>query len=349
MMTAASSTGSSDTIRVHFLSSGSKGNCTLIQEGNAAYLIDFGLPKKTFLSLLQEAGLALSHGATALNSRKCVAASHVAVAPSKLALRAALLTHTHNDHYFNSTASLLHTCGVTLFLHEEHKRALCGQSKAFEKFQTAGRLKSYRADSVFRLSPFCSVRPVVLPHDSCPTFGFIFEWANHPNLHRPVKMTYLADLGYFDDGLAEIAADSDVLALEFNHDVAMQWRSGRAPSLIQRVLSDEGHLSNEQAAEALNKILRRSTRPPAYVVLLHLSEDCNSESLAHSAAMEVLAKRKVQARVLVTRPKEYCGCVDLCEVSQACALRASKERTGRFSKSTSNAARDLFDFLVNED
>ncbi|GIX45516.1 MAG: hypothetical protein KatS3mg130_1924 [Candidatus Sumerlaea sp.] len=234
MMTAASSTDCRATIRVHFLSSGSKGNCTLIQEGNAAYLIDFGVPKKTFLSLLHEAGLALSHGAATLNSRKCVAAPHAAPSPSKLALRAALLTHTHNDHYYDSTASLLHTCGVTLFLHEEHETDLRRQSKAFAKLRAAGNLKYYQADSAFRLSSFCSVRPVRVSHDSSPTFGFIFEWDKQPSLPRPVKMTYLADLGCFDDQLAELAADSDVLALEFNHDVAMQWRSGRAPSLIQR-------------------------------------------------------------------------------------------------------------------
>ena len=50
----------------------------------------------------------------------------------------------------------------------------------------------------------------------------------------------------------------DALALEFNHDVALQYASGRSPRLIQRVLGDRGHLSNEQAAALLGEVLRRS-------------------------------------------------------------------------------------------
>jgi hypothetical protein len=82
-----------------------------------------------------------------------------------------------------------------------------------------------------------------------------------------------------------------VLALEFNHDVAMQYASGRSPRLIARVLGDRGHLSNAQAAELLREVLRRSaTGRLQHVVQLHLSRDCNRPRLAVAAAGAILTE-----------------------------------------------------------
>ena len=57
------------------------------------------------------------------------------------------------------------------------------------------------------------------------------------------------DLGCGSSELIESFAGVDVLALEFNHDVRMERRSRRPKFLIDRVLSDWGHLSNEQAGD----------------------------------------------------------------------------------------------------
>jgi phosphoribosyl 1,2-cyclic phosphodiesterase len=81
----------------------------------------------------------------------------------------------------------------------------------------------------------------------------------------------------------------DLLALEFNHDVEMQRSSGRHPMLIARCLGDEGHLSNEQAAELLSETIRRSTaRRLRQLIQLHLSRQCNRPSLAQAAAQSVI-------------------------------------------------------------
>jgi hypothetical protein len=83
--------------------------------------------------------------------------------------------------------------------------------------------------------------------------------------------------------------DVDLLALEFNHDVELEYRSGRHPRLISRVLGDDGHLSNEQAAQLLREILRRSTLGRLrHLVQLHLSRECNRPALALKAARDVL-------------------------------------------------------------
>ena len=59
--------------------------------------------------------------------------------------------------------------------------------------------------------------------------------------------------------------------------------------LIERNLSDDGHLSNTQGAELVAAVLLRSRRQsPRHVVLLHLSEQCNQPDLAVRAAEDAL-------------------------------------------------------------
>jgi hypothetical protein len=104
-------------------------------------------------------------------------------------------------------------------------------------------------------------------------------------------MAYLADLGCWNEGLVDVLSNVELLALEFNHDVDMQYASGRQPRLIARVLGDDGHLSNAQAAELLRAVLSRSEPGRLrHVVQLHLSRDCNRPILARTAAQAVLSE-----------------------------------------------------------
>jgi hypothetical protein len=106
---------------------------------------------------------------------------------------------------------------------------------------------------------------------------------------EPAELAYAADLGCWHPELARTLGGSDVLALEFNHDVQMEKNSGRSPHLIARVLGDDGHLSNEQAADLLRESLRHSPDGRLqHVVLLHLSRHCNRPTLAQEAARRAL-------------------------------------------------------------
>jgi hypothetical protein len=84
----------------------------------------------------------------------------------------------------------------------------------------------------------------------------------------------------------------DLLAVEFNHDEEMERSSGRSPHLIARVLGDEGHLSNHQAAGLLRAVLARTPNGRLrHVVQLHLSRECNRPALARAAAQAILVER----------------------------------------------------------
>jgi hypothetical protein len=68
--------------------------------------------------------------------------------------------------------------------------------------------------------------------------------------------------------------------------------------VITRVLGDEGHLSNVQAADLLREVLRRSVPGRLrHVVQLHLSRECNRPGLAAAVAHDVRDEQELPFEV----------------------------------------------------
>jgi phosphoribosyl 1,2-cyclic phosphodiesterase len=250
-------------VRFTVLASGSKGNASLIEAGPFGLLLDAGL------------------GPRQLGARLA------AVGASWQAVKAVLLTHTHSDHWNDRTFRELARRGVPVYCHGEHAQYLLASSPSFHGLHSARLVRTYDGGPELHLPGGLRCRPLALRHDGGATFGFRFERADDP----ACALGYVADLGCWDRRLAEALADVDVLALEFNHDVALEYASGRQPRLIARVLGDEGHLSNAQATGLLREVLRLSTPGRVrHVIQLHLSQQCNHPKLAAAAAWEVLAE-----------------------------------------------------------
>ena len=93
------------------------------------------------------------------------------------------------------------------------------------------------------------------------------------------RFGYAMDLGHVPNDLFEHFCDLDLLAIESNYDRQMQLDSPRPWFLKQRIMGGSGHLSNEQAFDAIRRILdrceRHSRRLPQHIVLLHRSRECN--------------------------------------------------------------------------
>jgi hypothetical protein len=254
-------------LRFTVLASGSSGNATFVDAGGFGVLIDIGL------------------GPRQLGSRlACAALSWTDV-------HAVLLTHTHSDHWKDRTFAQLQRRGVPLFCHPQHHVDLGELSPAFARLHSAGLVRPFVAGLPFDLSPGLRCRAFPLRHDGGATFGFRLEGGSDL-FGRSSSLAYAADLGCWDDGLVGALADVDLLAIEFNHDVELEYASGRMPRLIARVLGDDGHLSNAQAADLVRSVLARSTEGrPRHLVQLHLSRDCNRPALARSACIAALADR----------------------------------------------------------
>jgi phosphoribosyl 1,2-cyclic phosphodiesterase len=254
------------TILFHLLSSGSAGNAAVLDVGTFSALIDFGLPPRVLAQRMRRCRVSWDQ------------------------IGAAILTHTHSDHWQGATLTQLAKRGVPVYCHAAHVEHLAQARRAFKSLSSAGLIRHYEPSERLILHPDCQCVPIAVQHDAAMTCGFRFE--GHRSIFGcPWAVAYAADLGCWTPELAQHFADVELLAIEFNHDVALQLGSGRHPHLIRRILGDAGHLSNEQGAALLAEVLRISEPGRLrHLVQLHLSQDCNRPELARVAAEKVVQR-----------------------------------------------------------
>jgi phosphoribosyl 1,2-cyclic phosphodiesterase len=131
------------------------------------------------------------------------------------------------------------------------------------------------------------ITPVKISHDAVNPVAFVVSYGRY-------KISIVSDLGVVSQELISETKGSKIISFESNHDVEML-RSGRYPDqLKRRILSDHGHLSNEQAAEALSKIVDADTE----IVLAHLSQENNTPDIALECTRSYLKNRNVGYRSL---------------------------------------------------
>ena len=254
--------------RITVLGSGSSGNATLLQAEGRGLLIDFGFAPRDLGLRLQAAGLSWSN------------------------VNAALLTHTHGDHWNRYTLEEFRRLKIPLIAHALHHDALTACDE-YGPLKKAGLVHGYTA-TPFTLGGFLCVQPVEVPHDSEPTFAFRIGQA----LPDGTSWSYghASDLGCVPESLLNLFCGVDALALEFNHDVQLERASPRPRHLVHRVLSDRGHLSNKQAADVLKVWVDAGDAGAIQaVVALHLSRDCNRPELALSAATAAAPQSQIYA------------------------------------------------------
>jgi phosphoribosyl 1,2-cyclic phosphodiesterase len=253
------------------LASGSRGNSTLVRDRVAGLLIDVGIGAKELGQRLESVGASWSE------------------------IAAVALTHTHSDHVDSSSFAELARRGIVVYCHEGHRQELIDNA-GFQKLEAAALVRQYD-DMPFMTTTGMRLEPIRLRHDDRPTFGFRVE-ASAARRRPPVKIGYLADAGTWSDLIADSLIDVEVLAVEFNHDVALERSSGRPAFLVRRNLGDDGHLSNSQGAGLVSAVLERSRRKAMrHLVLLHLSEQCNRPELALSAARDAVRPHRHNVQI----------------------------------------------------
>ncbi len=269
------------------LASGSSGNASLLQVDGFGLLIDAGLGPRRMASRLA-----------------CVGASWRDV-------HAVLLTHTHSDHWKDTTLEHLRRAKIPFYCHPQHQEMLQRYGVGFRFLQLTGLVRWYEAMVPLHLSPTLTCWPIEVAHDAEPTFAFRFEGSPHL-FGAGWAMGFASDLGSWTSDFADLMANVNLLAVEFNHDESMERASSRPIELIERVLGDRGHLSNEQAADLVRAVLQRS-RPNLlrHLVLLHLSRECNTPQLAFQAAQRALAATPSPTRIHVAEQETVLPTIDL--------------------------------------
>jgi phosphoribosyl 1,2-cyclic phosphodiesterase len=251
-------------INVCVLGSGSKGNCTAVWTANTVIVIDAGrLAMRYIRASLEHAGLSFDR------------------------INGVLITHSHTDHFSDTTYRLCHPNGIPVYCSSPTwKSALRRKSnRRLEELEKRG-LRRPLPDDLFRIGDFV-VEPFPISHSHRSSAGAPVGYTLHAKGH---KVAYATDLGCVIPAIEEKLTGADILVIESNHDVEMERRSGRPSDTIDWVLGDTGHLSNKQCASALGNVVARAGRRPRHIVLAHISEECNQPKLALSTAAHALSE-----------------------------------------------------------
>lgn len=232
------------------LSSGSKGNATLIEAGDIRLLIDVGISCRTLESLLK------GHD----------------VAPESI--HAALITHEHTDH----TKGLSRFAGkyaIEVYANEGTATVIERQCQKEECKIPIFTL--FESNIPFALGGL-TITPVRISHDTAEPVGYLID-------DGETTLGYFTDLGVATPSVTTAMKCCQALILESNHDPQMLQHSSYPYPLIMRISGSSGHLSNLQACEAII-----TAQPPQlkHLVLAHLSEECNSPDVAHTMMSRTL-------------------------------------------------------------
>jgi phosphoribosyl 1,2-cyclic phosphodiesterase len=269
-------------VKVTVLGSGSTGNAVLICTEKTKVLVDAGLSAKQILERL------------------------AAVGEDCARLDAVLITHEHSDHA-GGLRVLLKSVKCPVFISEATEDSYYGTRKGVQNGDSEAikrrdalksRTQKIESDKEFRIGDI-DFEPFSVPHDAADNFGFVAK-------NRGYRIATLMDFGCMTTLIKDKLRNCNAIVIESNHSRDMlracpvySW------DLKQRILSRNGHLSNEDLSEWLTHEFDGAARD---IVLAHLSQRANEPHLARLMAETALQMRpelfKCDTRVTISYHKE---------------------------------------------
>ncbi|MDO4799777.1 MAG: MBL fold metallo-hydrolase [Bacillota bacterium] len=227
------------------LASGSSGNCQYVASPSTRVLIDAGMSGKYVCSALESIGESIR------------------------AIDAVLLTHEHSDHT-TGLRVLLRRYGIPLYITESTYRSLAPKLADVPE----ERIRIFDKSQDFRVGDL-TVRGFSVSHDAADPLCYRIT---HETTDGATSVGVVTDLGWVDPDVIEAFGGCDLLMIESNHDVELLKIGAYPMYLKRRILSEHGHLSNEDAGYIAREILRRGVLK--HILLAHLSKENNFPDLA---------------------------------------------------------------------
>ncbi|MBD1379833.1 MBL fold metallo-hydrolase [Metabacillus arenae] len=238
---------------LHFsvLASGSTGNAFFVETEDHSFLVDAGLSGKQLELLIGQINRSMDK------------------------LSGILVTHEHSDH-IKGLGIIARKYNLPIYANEKTWMAMegsLGKIATDQKFH-------FETETVKSFGSL-EVESFGVSHDAAEPMFYVFH-------HEGKKLALITDTGYVSDRMKGIIRNADAFVFESNHDVEML-RMGRYPwSVKRRILSDVGHVSNEDAAIAMTEVIGDQTKR---IYLAHLSKDNNMKDLARLSVNQTLASK----------------------------------------------------------
>ncbi len=220
------------------LISGSSGNAAFLSDGKTHILIDCGMSGKQLADALGKIGVSCD------------------------SLDALLITHEHSDHT-KGAGVIARRYSLPVYATEGTHSAMEIGNIADEQIKIIDSAHDFEIGTI-------GVKPFDIPHDAAEPVGYSFYIDGE-------KISLATDIGHMHKALIEQIMKSKMVLLESNHDVDMLQFGPYPFPLKQRILSDSGHLSNENAAKTALQLVNSGTE---HIMLGHLSETNNHPEIA---------------------------------------------------------------------
>jgi phosphoribosyl 1,2-cyclic phosphodiesterase len=223
-------------------------------------------------------------------------------------LTAAVITHAHIDHISPSGLNFLLENNIPIRLHADTLEDI------FQKYgNKVDDCHTVSFNDSFKIKDII-VEPFNVYHKDSKisrTLGFSFSSLVQG---RKYKIGYMTDTGKVCKNIIKSLGNSNILIIESNYDTEMLDSSFRPYENKRWILSDWGHLANEDAAWAIVEIKMASTAADSlkYVFLAHLSYHHNDPNLALQVSKEILYSQNINnINLFAAKRKERCSAIKI--------------------------------------
>lgn len=236
------------------LASGSSGNCQFVESDTTRLLVDAGMSGKYIKISLETIGVKIE------------------------SINGILVTHEHADH--------ISGLGVLM---RKYKIPLYVTVKTWEAVKLKigdvdhNLLHLYEAIDDIYIGDI-RVKGTRITHDAVDPLCYTF-------MHEDSKIGIATDLGAISDAVIEQFKDCDLLMIESNHDIEMLKVGPYPLYLKRRILSEHGHLSNEDAGYIAREIINFGKAKN--ILLAHLSKENNFPDLAYETVRGILEAESI--------------------------------------------------------
>ena len=248
-------------MHISVFASGSAGNCALARIGSAKILVDDGISLRRLKGFMAQEGLAPGD------------------------IDAVFISHEHRDH-ISGLPMLVKYHGVRVLANRPVASRLDGMMPEagdyIEAVQPGGSVEI----AGVTLTPFPTM------HDTPGSTGLRIDSAEG-------SLGFCTDLGVVTDEVLSALAGVNAALIEANHDVDMLRRGPYPAYLKRRILSDRGHLSNDDCARLAVAL---SAGGAERMILGHLSRHNNTPDAAYAAVSSALSGSSARCELLVAPP-----------------------------------------------